>query len=562
MNFVIYTIIILLILIVAYGAWSRRQIYRDVDKLGNRKAELLNRPVGEELDRVKALKLSGETQERFEQWRGEWDQLVRIQLPYIEEKLFEVEELANKYRFPKAQSEIKETKKALDEIENHIDALIEEVNELVDIEGTNRVESRELTAVYEEIRRRLQVDREELDQAADTIENEMEKVDRKFEVFLQETEEGNYFNAQETLAVIREMLTSMNYMTEAVPERLMYVQRDLPSQVEELDNGLDEMAMSGFPVHLYSSEDLIENLKERVKEAETSLFDLQMEKAQEIITSVEETLQEMMEKLEQEAIVRNEVEQEFSTQKSRMYQVPEQLQRLVQEQEVVKLRYQLHSSLELEVNDFFARMKSLKADFAALEDAAALKRMTYTDVHNQLEVWKEEITQLEADIEQMYANFNKLRQDELDAEDIIDEDAERVTKVRRALSRSSLPKIPDITLEQVKEAERKLYYAAKLLDSLPIGMEDVRKAVAEADAQTENAEEAVNKMLEDARMAERVVQYGNRYRTQNDKVNILLLQAEDRFRQGYYEESLELAVAGVEKVEKNVLERIKKDELK
>ncbi|WP_187254506.1 septation ring formation regulator EzrA [Alkalicoccus halolimnae] len=562
MSYVLYTIIALLIIVVIYGAWSRKQIYRDVDKMGIRKTELMNRPVPEELARVKEMRLSGETEERFEQWRGEWNQLLKVQFPYIEEKLVEVEETSNRYRFPKAQQELKGIKKALDEIERHIDSLIGEVHELVNSEETNRRESTELTAQYGELQKKLWEEKHSYGGAAGALEIEMEKAEKLFEEFSAQTERGDYFEAQSTLVNIREVLAGLGFMMEEVPERLSYVQQDLPEQIEELEAGMNEMAQNGFPVHLYADNDLSPILHERCRAAEASLHELQLEQAQEVVNQVEATISDLFDKLEQEALTRNDVEKEFTEQKRLLNAIPERLQQLVQEMEVIKLRYQLPPASEFEINEDFKRLKSLKVQFAAMEDAAALKRMTYVEVHNQLEVWKEDRAALEMNIDQSKANFDKLRQDELDAEDIIEEDGERITQVRRSLRRSSLPKIPDMTKEQVNEAERKLYYAVKLLDNLPIDMEGVRKAVADADQQTEHAERAVSKMLSDAATAERVVQYGNRYRTQNDKVNILLLQAEDRFRQGYYEEALELAVAGVEKVEKNVLTRIEEEDMK
>src|SRR5690554_2865942 len=99
----IYGMIVLAILVIIYGAWSRRKIFNLVDDLDKKKIDLMNTPVTEELSKIKGLKMQGETEERFEEWRHGWDEIVAIQLPNIEERIFDVEEFANKYRFSKAK---------------------------------------------------------------------------------------------------------------------------------------------------------------------------------------------------------------------------------------------------------------------------------------------------------------------------------------------------------------------------------------------------------------------------------------------------------------------------
>ncbi|KHF29194.1 Septation ring formation regulator EzrA [Anoxybacillus sp. BCO1] len=88
----------------------RKRLYKQIDQLEQWKISLMNRPVPEEMAKIKALNMMGETEQLFEKWRNEWDDIVAVQLPNIEEKLFDIEEAVVKYRFMKAKDALQQNK--------------------------------------------------------------------------------------------------------------------------------------------------------------------------------------------------------------------------------------------------------------------------------------------------------------------------------------------------------------------------------------------------------------------------------------------------------------------
>lgn len=47
--------------------------------------------------------MTGQTEELFERWRNQWDDVVTVKLPDLEEMLFDAEEHTDRYRFKKAK---------------------------------------------------------------------------------------------------------------------------------------------------------------------------------------------------------------------------------------------------------------------------------------------------------------------------------------------------------------------------------------------------------------------------------------------------------------------------
>ena len=61
-----------------------------------------------------------------------------------------------------------------------------------------------------------------------------------------------------------------------------------------------------------------------------------------------------------------------------------------------------------------------------------------------------------------------------------------------------------------------------------------------------------NDMIKLANSAEKIIVYGNRYRSTYEEIDIALSKAEELFKRGKYKESLELSKKSLSFVDKNI----------
>src|SRR5690606_3971271 len=108
-----------------------KKYYKEIDRLETWKMDIVNRPVPDEMSKVKKLNMTGQTEELFEGWRNEWDEIITTQLPNVEEYLIDAEESIDKYQFRKAKKIQQETDQFLSDIEEKIKKLLHELNNLV-----------------------------------------------------------------------------------------------------------------------------------------------------------------------------------------------------------------------------------------------------------------------------------------------------------------------------------------------------------------------------------------------------------------------------------------------
>src|SRR5690625_3733316 len=131
LRYLLYTIVAVIIILIIISAILRKRIYKEVDRLDEWKNDILNRPIPDEIGKVKKLQMSGQTEMKFEEWRGEWDDIVGSILPNIEERLFDIEDLVSKNRFSKAKQLVAMTDERLHSIEEQLIFMLQDIDGLV-----------------------------------------------------------------------------------------------------------------------------------------------------------------------------------------------------------------------------------------------------------------------------------------------------------------------------------------------------------------------------------------------------------------------------------------------
>ena len=120
---IILIIVVAALLILGYftAIYMRKRNEAKLRSLEEKKEELYNLPVNDEVEEVKNLHLIGQSQVTFREWNQKWVDLSLNSFADIENNLFEAEGYNNSFRFLKA-------KHAIENIESQIDLISEDIH--------------------------------------------------------------------------------------------------------------------------------------------------------------------------------------------------------------------------------------------------------------------------------------------------------------------------------------------------------------------------------------------------------------------------------------------------
>ncbi|MFC7320306.1 septation ring formation regulator EzrA [Halobacillus campisalis] len=555
MRYVIGGILILIALIIVGLIW-RKKIYDEVDRLEGWKMDIMHRNVSEELSRVKALNLSGETQDRFESWRTRWEQILTKELPDLEEDLFDAEESADRYRLTKVKKVLNHTEQKLQAIEQDITNMYEELEVLLDSEKSSRQEIQALEPELKELKRTIIHSRHQYGKAAALFEARIIDLENKLSEYEELVSEGNYIEASDLVQSIRETLETLKVEIELFPERFKKTSKELPDQLSDLLNGIKEMDEEGYRVNQMGFLPEIENYQEQLKNHSNRMEKGDQEDVQQLIDEVEPRIQEMYQSLEREAIAHSYVDQQHPSLTTLLEELEEVMEETNKEIEELQMTYQMEEEDVETHRNIVQMMTQLKKKYLSLNKGLEDEQTPRTQLKDELDIIKEELEELKANHHNFNERIQTLRRDEIEAKAKLSEMEQLINDTDRRLKRSNLPGIPTLFFEVMQSASEHIEEVFVSLEKQPLDMHEVHEKLEKAVHHTVHVNKQAKELLHQAEMAERMIQYGNRYRSKYPLIAARLMEAENDFRSYRYEEALERAASAVEEVDPGALSRI------
>ncbi|MCH6265786.1 MULTISPECIES: septation ring formation regulator EzrA [Neobacillus] len=548
---------ILILAIFVLGYLIKKKHFKEMDHLEAWKIDLFNRPIPDEMAKVKQLNMTGQTEELFERWRNEWDDIVTVKLPDLEEMLFDAEEYIDRYRFKKAKEAQSKITEKLQETENQVNKIIEELHELVGSEEKNRVEIEELKELYRETKKTLLAHRHSFGNSEKHLEAALTEVMGKFHEFDEKTEQGNYLEAREVVLFIHDKLTGIKNNMDLIPQLLIECQSLIPNQLAEVRSGLREMMEQGYYLEHVHVETEIERLEEKIRENLALVEKSEVDQAQDGNKEIKQRVDILLDLLEKEVHAKHFVKKNEQTASSLLAEAEEVNKYLASEVLHVQATYQLAdqdletlNNLERELEAVYKRYEILSEKIKQNQTAQSIMGEELNEIKEHLDLIREE--------QQTFAfKLQALRKDELEARDKVQELAKKVGETFRLVQKQNVPGLPEeyrYLLEDTNESIQNVRYQ---LEEKPLNIAALNQYLEIAVLSVDKLVNTTLELIENVTLAEKAIQYGNRYRSQYPSVANGLRNAEEAFRRYDYQEALEQAAATIEGIDPDALKKIK-----
>lgn len=540
----------------AIGYLMRKKHYKEIDRLEAKKITIMNRPVLDELARVKNLSMTGQTEKLFERWRREWDSIVTIHFPDVEELLFDAEDHTDKFLFHKSTQVRERINAKLDGIDGTIDNILNELNELVGSEEKNKQDIEDVILAYRDSKKRLLAHGHTYGEAANILEKQFDMLMDDFDTYENETAHGNYLQAREYVLAIQAKLQLLQFKLSSIPNLLSECQTQIPSLLHDLKSGYKEMVADGYPLEHLHFEREMNRFEQELQKYLLLIKNAELEDVESGLAEMQENIQDFYDVLEKEALakqyifsIKDRYDEDLAKSKSH-------LQQLNVETETVLLTYQLPDK-EMETRSY------LESVVTALNTKWSVIKGKLTEEKTAFSLLKEDIIEMEKSLETLNnkqteyeQKLRALRKDELESRETVKHLQKKLQETTRTIERSNLPGLPKTYLLMVEQAKESIEDTKFKLEEKPLNMVSVKHYLDIAVVAVNRIENSSTEILECMQLAERMIQYGNRYRSQYPQLATELSEAEQKFRRYQYEEAMEQAATAIEKIEPGAFKKV------
>ena len=549
---------IAVILILAYVAaiFLRKRNVSRLTALEERKEELYNLPVNDEVEAVKNMHLIGQSQVTFREWNQKWVDLSLNSFADIENNLFEAEGYNNSFRFFKATHQIDQIESQIDLIEEDIAAIRNALSELEKQESKNSGRVLHALDLFENLQHTVAENSEQYGKALPEIEKQLENIQSEFSQFVTLNSSGDPVEAAAILDSTENHILALTHIVERIPALVETLTKELPDQLADLEAGYRKLLDANYHFTETDIESRFQLLHESLKNNQENIRQLELDNAEYENNRIQEEINALYNIFTREIAAQKVVESLLATLPTYFNHLKENNQVLVQDLERLTKTYLLPESDGNHVRRLQAELASLDAAIMEVTEDPKEPTQAYSVLEEQLEMLQSNLKDIEDEQISVSERLAQIEKDDINARQKANVYVNRLHTIKRYMEKRNLPGIPQSFLKLFFTASHNTEDLMAELEQAQVNIESVKRILEIATHDMEALETETYNIVQYATLTEQLLQYSNRYRSFDERIQQAFNEALEIFEKEFdYKASFEKISQALEVAEPGVTNR-------
>ena len=511
---------IAVILILAYVAaiFLRKRNVSRLTGLEERKEQLYNLPVNDEVEAVKNMHLIGQSQAAFREWNQKWVDLSLNSFADIENNIFEAESYNNSFRFFKATHKIDQIESQIDLIEEDITSIRNALSELEKQESKNSGRVLHALDLFESLQNTVEEDSEKYGQALQEIEKQLENIQSEFSQFVTLNSSGDPVEAAAILDATENHILALTHIVDRVPGLVTTLTSTLPDQLVDLEEGYRKLLDANYHFTETDIESRFQLLYESLKKNQENIRQLELDNAEYENTQIQEEINSLYDIFTREIAAQKVVESLLSTLPTYLNHVKENNKVLVQDLERLSQTYLLPETDASHVRRIQADLSALETAILDVIEDQSEPTQAYSVLEEQLEALQSQLKEIEDEQISVSQRLAQVEKDDINARQKANVYVNRLHTIKRYMEKRNLPGIPQSFLKIFFTASHNTEELMSELEQELVDVESVNRILEIATNDMEALEEETYNIVQYATLTEQLLQYSNRYRSFDERI--------------------------------------------
>ncbi|HEL2575259.1 TPA: septation ring formation regulator EzrA [Streptococcus suis] len=555
----IYLIVaIVVILIVAYVACLiiRKKNEQKLLQLEDRKEELFNLPVNDEVEQVKTLHLIGQSQISFREWNQKWVDLSLNSFADIENHIFEAEGFNNAFRFVSTKNAIDSIESQIDLIEEDITSIRQGLAELSEQEEKNTGRVKYALDMFEELQATLQKNSGKYGDTLPELEKQVKNIEVEFSEFVMLNSSGDPLEAAEILNKTEEHMIALNQIMDRIPALVEKVDVDFPEQLEDLESGYRKLVEQNYLFTETDIESTFQEIRVAIRENSALIVSFDLDVAEAENTHIQERIDHLYDVFQKEIDAHKETVKISKTLPKYLEHIRSNSDKLTEEVNLLQATYVLADSKVSRIQQLANRLTSLDAVVTEGVEDLDNPQVAYSILQERLEHALASLKEIEEE-QLVLADYLKTQEDsEKSARIKANLYIHKLHTLKRFMEKRNLPGIPEYFLSSFFRTSDQVEALAAELEYSKINIEIINRLLENATYDMEKLEEIAYSIVQYSTLTEQLLQYSNRYRSFDENVQKAFNRSLAIFEKDFdYQASFEEISFALEAVEPGVTER-------
>lgn len=553
----IIAIILVFITFVVTRRKSRQKYKEKVTELDIEKNQLINVKILSEITKVRSLVKTDNLKHKLEDWDNTFNYIKDKMLPAITDEISEVDFMIDKRDYKGAIKKMTGIELEIESLKRKSKKLIDEIQIITNSEERNRALITKLKVTYRELQGKFNRCEKEYGELKDRIQEDFDKIDALFLDFENAMENNDYVEVEKIVIVIEEELNQLKDVLDNISSLLLMASVLIPGKIEEAKVLYGRMQRDGYPMDYLNVDYNLEEISKKTEGIMDNIRELKMEDANIELKTILDYFSTLFQDFDKEKECKDSFKEGCKKFRYKLEKVNKVVYDIYVQIDDIRVTYDLTDE---EINRFSALNRNLEAindDFKLLLEHGKSKTFAYSKLYDELDGLGIKLSRLQDDLDYQLKSITSMQDDEYRAKEQLSTIQDLLRKAKMKLKDYKLPVIPSSYYVELKEAQDAIREIVKELDKKPIVIKILNIRVDTARDLVFKIYNKTNDMIKASQLSEKMIIYGNRYRSTYQDVDQGLERATMLFYKGQYEQSLDVSMNAIKFIEKNPMDKIK-----
>lgn len=559
--FIVLTVVIIsfLFILITLIFTKRKQTkkYKNViNELDVEKNKLIGVSILSEFSKVKELVKTDNLKHKLDDWDSIFKNIKDSEVPKLNDLILETEFLVDKKEYKQAIKKIAYIEMQIMELRKKSEKLVEEIKLITTSEERNRSLITKLKINYREIESKFSRTKKDYGEIAEFIEKEFKNIEKEFQDFEDAMDVNDYVLVEKIVTSLEEKINNMKVIIEEVPSIVLTATVLLPNRIEEMTTIYFRMLRDGYPLDYLNVEYNFKEIKEKISKIIEELKKLNIGESKIELRTMLEYFDTLYNDFDKEKECKDIFKEDTKTLKNKLDKIKKIVKDIYLQIDDIKSTYDLTDEAINKFSILNKNLEQISEDYKALISHGNGHTFAYSKLVDELNGLNIKLSRLQDDLDYQLRSITSMKDDETRAKEQLDSIKKLLKQSKNKLNEYKIPVIPSSYFIELKEAQDAIREVMKELDKKPIVIKILNIRVDTARDLVFKIYNKTNDMVKSVKMSEKIIIYGNRYRSEYPLINEALDKATSLFYKGQYKLSFELAAEAILKIDSDAIEKL------
>ena len=556
-SYYLASVIIIIIVLNKINKKDRNKYLKVINELKKNKNLIISSGILTELNNANNLVNNKEMQEMYDDWKKRFNYIKEVEIPKITDSLIEIQDLFDNKKYKDLNKLLAKTELNIDYVKTKSNYLLNEIKKVTTSSSRSREEILKLKQKYREIITKYNNNKSDYSIINGPIELQFENVDKLFSHFEVAIDENNYQETSKVLNALNDIVGNLDLIIKESPSIILLGTKLLPSKMQDVYVEADKLRKDGYNLDYL-------NIEYNYEEANKKIADV-LERIN--VLNIEDSLLTLKTLLDYFDGLYGDFEKEVKAKKS-FKELTRSI--LVRSNKYERINNELRKrgkqfiySYDLTEDDIKIldilkeEIKEIKHDYDEIIEASRSKKYAYSRLDKEMKELNTRLSKCGNNLEYALHNLGSLKEDELRANDQLEEIKSILKRAKYKISSYKIPVVPRRYYIELSEASVAIKNVVTELEKKPISIKTLNIRVDTARDLVLKLYNTSNEIIRTAQLAETSIVYGNRYRSINKGIDDALTNSERFFNNGEYKNSLEYTINAINRIEPDFYQKLK-----